>query len=64
LLNGSELKDIFIADETALFYSLMAGKNFNIRREACTAGNKSQERLTVLLCCNAKGAEKLAPLLV
>jgi hypothetical protein len=64
LLNGYELKYIFIVEETALFYSLMADKILNIRGEVCTGGNKSQERLTVLLCCNAKGAEKLAPLLV
>jgi hypothetical protein len=64
LLNGYKLKDIYNTDETALFYSLMQDKSLNIRGEACTGGKKSQERLTDLLCCNAEGTEKLAPLVI
>jgi hypothetical protein len=41
LLNGYELKYIFNADETALFYSLILDKSLNIRGEACTGGKKS-----------------------
>jgi hypothetical protein len=43
LLNGYKLKDIFNADKTALFYSLMLDKSPNIRREAGTGGKKSRE---------------------
>jgi hypothetical protein len=64
LLDGYELKDIFNTDETALFYSLMPDKSLNIQGEACTGEKKSSERLTVLLCCNAEGTEKLAPLVI
>jgi hypothetical protein len=42
----------------------MLDKSLNIRGEACTGGRKSRERLTVLLCCNAEGTEKLAPLVI
>jgi hypothetical protein len=42
----------------------MAESSLNIRGEASTGGNKSQDRLSVLLCCNAKGTEKLAPLVI
>jgi hypothetical protein len=43
---------------------LIPDKSLNIRGEACTGGKKSRERLTVLLCCNAEGTEKLAPLVI
>ncbi|UYV63332.1 hypothetical protein LAZ67_2003766 [Cordylochernes scorpioides] len=55
-------QDIFIADETGLFYKLLPNQTMTIRGEKCEGGKKSKERITVLVCCNMDGSEKL-PLL-
>ncbi|UYV80373.1 TIGD6 [Cordylochernes scorpioides] len=54
--------DIFNADETGLFYKLLPNQTMTIRGEKCEGGKKSKERITVLVCCNMDGSEKL-PLL-
>lgn len=55
-------KDIFNADETSLFYKLMPSKSLVqvVRRGI----KKYKERLTLLLCCNKNGTEKLSPLII
>ncbi|UYV63923.1 TIGD4 [Cordylochernes scorpioides] len=55
-------QDIFNADETGLFYKLLPNRTMTIRGEKCEGGKKSKERITVLVCCNIDGSEKL-PLL-
>ncbi|UYV73092.1 TIGD4 [Cordylochernes scorpioides] len=55
-------QDIFNADETGLFYKLLPNQTITIRGEKCEGGKKSKERITVLVCCNMDGSEKL-PLL-
>ncbi|UYV65953.1 hypothetical protein LAZ67_3005994 [Cordylochernes scorpioides] len=55
-------QDIFNADETRLFYKLLPNQTMTIRGEKCEGGKKSKERITVLVCCNMNGSEKL-PLL-
>ncbi|UYV72200.1 TIGD4 [Cordylochernes scorpioides] len=55
-------QDIFNADETGLFYKLLPNQTMTIRGEKCEGGKKSKERITVLVCCNMDGSEKL-PLL-
>ncbi|UYV73089.1 TIGD4 [Cordylochernes scorpioides] len=55
-------QNIFNADETGLFYKRLPNQTITIRGEKCEGGKKSKERITVLVCCNMDGSEKL-PLL-
>ncbi|UYV75787.1 TIGD4 [Cordylochernes scorpioides] len=55
-------QDIFNADETGLFYKLLPNQTMTIRGEKCEGSKKSKEIITVLVCCNMDGSEKL-PLL-
>ncbi|UYV75558.1 K02A2.6-like [Cordylochernes scorpioides] len=57
-------KDIFNADETGLFWRLLPDKTLHFKGETCTGGNASKERITILLCCNMDGSEKMQPLVI
>jgi DNA-binding Lrp family transcriptional regulator len=56
--------DVFNADETGLFFNLLPDKSLVFRGEKCHGAKRSKERLTVLLCCNESGTEKLTPLVI
>lgn len=64
ILDGYDQKNIFNADETGLFYNMMPNKTLSYKSEKCFGGKLSKERLTVLLCTNADGSEKLPPLVI
>ena len=56
-------QDIFNMDETALFYNL--GPTTTLSTAGKAAGCKtSKARVTVALCCNSTGTEKLKPLVI
>lgn len=57
-------KEIFNADETRLFYNLFPDKTFSVKCEICHGRKLSKLRLTVLLCTNSAGNEKITPLVV
>lgn len=57
-------QDTFNMDETGLFYNMKPERTLSLKGETCRGGKKCKERLTVLLCCNADGSEKLKPLVV
>lgn len=57
-------RDVFNADEAGLFINLQPEKSLSIKGETCQGGKKSKERVTVLLCCNADGTEKLKPTVI
>ena len=57
-------KDIFNADETGLFYRMLPSQTVHHVGEACHGGKLSKERITVLLCANWDGSEKLTPLVI
>jgi len=59
-----DIKNIFNCDETGLFYRLMPNKTIAYKGENCHGGKQSKERLTVLLCANADGSDKLKPLII
>ena len=63
ILDEYHADDIFNADETGLFFRLLPDKTLEFKGVDCTGGKKSKERLTVLVCSNMSGTEKL-PLLV
>jgi hypothetical protein len=56
------MNDVHNADETALFYKLMPNKTLVSKGERCTGSKNSKERITVLLCTNSTGTDKLLPL--
>jgi hypothetical protein len=57
-------QDIFNMDETALFYYVQLKRMLYIKGKRCHGGKAYKDTVTVLLCCNADGSEKLWPLVV
>ncbi|CAF3489640.1 unnamed protein product [Rotaria socialis] len=51
-------------DETGLFYRATPDRALALSKEECKGGNKSKERLAILLCLNLTGTEKLKPVLI
>nr|XP_006817586.1 PREDICTED: tigger transposable element-derived protein 4-like [Saccoglossus kowalevskii] len=64
LIDGYAPRDIFNADETGLFFRLMPDKTLSFKNDVCSGGRTSKERLTVMLCANMDGSEKLKPLVI
>jgi hypothetical protein len=56
-------KDIFSADECGLFYNMLPDKMYTFKGASCKGIKVSYERITVLVCVNLAGTEKL-PLFV
>lgn len=54
---------IYNADETGLFFKLMLDKTLHFKNMDCNGGKLSKDGLTVLVCANMSGNDKL-PLLV
>uniref|UniRef100_A0A8C4QMW9 DDE-1 domain-containing protein n=1 Tax=Eptatretus burgeri TaxID=7764 RepID=A0A8C4QMW9_EPTBU len=58
-------EQVYNADETGLFWKKMPNKTFLAKEDMCPAGFKlSKERLSLLLCANAAGTDKLRPIVV
>jgi hypothetical protein len=57
-------ENIFNMDETALFYNAQPKRTLAIKGERYHGGKAYKDKVTVLLCCNADGSEKLRPLIV
>lgn len=64
LSNGYSPDNIFIADETGIFYKITPDKLYKFRDEKCFGGKFSKERITVMLCANSSGSEKRKPLVI
>lgn len=64
IIDGYEPKDIYNCDETGLFYNCLPDRTLAVKGEACHGGKMSKERLTVLLCTNSDGSDKLQPLVI
>jgi hypothetical protein len=56
-------QDIFNTDEFGLFYNMLPDKTYTFKGTSCTGIKVTTERITVLVCANLDGTEKL-PLLV
>ena len=63
ILKSYHANDIYNADETGLFFKLMPDKTLELKNVQCRGGKRSKERLTLLVCANMTGTDKL-PLLV
>ncbi len=64
LTKGYEARNIFNADECALFFKLMPDKSHVLKGEKCYAGKLSKERITILRAVNLDGTEKLLTLAI
>ncbi|CAM4944475.1 unnamed protein product [Rotaria socialis] len=64
ILDGFDENDVFNADETGLCYRATPDRSLVLSKEECKGGKKSKERLTVLLCSNLTGTEKLKPVVI
>lgn len=64
LLKDYDPKNIFNADETALYYQCLPDKTLTFKNEKCHGGKNSKVRATLLLASNMTGTEKLKPLMI
>ena len=63
LIEKYKAKDIFNADETALFFKATPDKTLYYKNLAANHVKVEKERLSLLLCANMDGSEKLKPVL-
>jgi hypothetical protein len=64
IFEGYEPKNIYIVDETGLFFRLPPNKTVSLKGDPCNGGKNSKERITVLSACNADVTDKLPPLVI
>lgn len=64
ILKDYEPDDIFNADETGLFFKCLPNKTFAFKKEKCYGGKLSKERITVMVCANSTGTNKLKLLVI
>lgn len=57
-------EDIYNADETGVFWRMLPDRTLSFSGEKCSGGKNSKERLTVLLCANLTGTDKLTPFVI
>ena len=64
ILGKFSLNDIFNCDETGLFFKKLPLRTYE-KKKASPLGTKIiNERISILLCANASGTEKLTPLVI
>jgi len=59
ILKKYSADDIYNADETGLFYRLLPNKSLVEKSDQCSGGKQSKERLTVMVCANMSGTDKV-----
>jgi len=64
IIKDYDPKDIFNADEFGLFWRLFPSKSYNLKGKTFKSGNSSKIRISVLICANMDGSEKLNPLVI
>ena len=64
ILDRFNENDVFNVDLTGLFYHATSDRSLVLSKEECKGGKKSKGRLTVLLCSNLTGTEKLKPVVI
>lgn len=66
IINEYSPNNIFNADETGIFYKCLPDSTHHLSygEDDCRDGKRSKERVTVLLCTNMSGTEKIKPLLI
>ena len=64
ILSRYSESDIFNADETGLYYRLLPDRSHVLKGENLAGGKKSKGRVTILVCANMNGTEKLPLLMI
>ena len=59
---GSQERDIFNADETGIVFGAQPCKTMAFERTGSV--KKETDRISILLCCNATGEERLKPVII
>ena len=57
-------EDIYNIDETGLFWQVLPDRTMNFRGQKCHGGKLSKNRVTVLVCANTTGTDKLPPIVI
>ncbi|XP_040073753.1 tigger transposable element-derived protein 6-like [Ixodes scapularis] len=57
-------RDVYNADETALFYQMRPVRTHALKGDKCVGGKHSKVRITVLLCCNVDGSDRRLPFVI
>ena len=63
LIASYHLEAVFNMDECGLFFNLLPDKTYTYKGKSCYGSKRNKRQLTVLLCANMDGLEKL-PILV
>jgi hypothetical protein len=64
LIEGYAAEDIYNADETGFFFKCLPDKTYGFGNANCHGGKKSKDRLTVMVCCNLTGNDKVELLVI
>ena len=58
IIANYEPRNIFNADESALFFRMLPSKTLAEKSDPCIGDKKSKDRLSILICTNMDGSEK------
>lgn len=64
LISPYDARNVFNADETGLFYECLPDRTLCLKNEKCHGGKNSKVRVTLLLCANMDGSQKLKLLMI
>lgn len=61
---GYDPKDVFNADETALFFRALPERTLALKGDKCKGGKQVKQRITLLLFANMDGTERIKPIVI
>jgi hypothetical protein len=64
LIEGYAAEDIYNADETGHLFKCLPDKTYGFSNEKCHGGNKSKNRLTVMVSCYMTDNDKVELLVI
>ncbi|KAJ8865836.1 hypothetical protein PR048_033358 [Dryococelus australis] len=64
VLSRYQPRDVYNASKLGMFYNLMPGHTLAVKGDVCKGMKRSKEHLTILMCCNMYGSDKMKPLVI
>lgn len=64
LIKDFKPEDVFNGDEFGLFWRMFPNKTYIIKGQKFKTGKKSKERISVFICANMSGTEKMKPIVI